>query len=267
MQSIITTIKRLRRERRLTHKSIADRLNMARSTYSKIESGDTALDIERLINISKVLDVPVTEILKENGDPVFSSIVDELEMMLLLTHEQLSQIKYRMVAYENLTLQQKEILRKKGFNTREEYEDTPLGGRIYEFGPRRLFRFMVENCHMSVLFERNLIKDEHWRKRWEDYLKSRANISFGFKNDGGYYYEDKNEIEIDDHDYFIVNIILLKLPGGKEEYYQFAMRDFPEGFDEMDAVEYIKTKKGAWDGDIVCFTTDGYDPVTEIFVP
>jgi transcriptional regulator with XRE-family HTH domain len=266
MDNIKTTIKRLRKEKHLTHKSMGERLNMARSTYSKLESGETKLDCTILVNISKVLDVPLSDIIKENGDPVFKSFSAELDLMLLQTEYWLSQMKYSMIPFSKLTTEHIKLLKEKGFNTKEDYENTPLGGRIYDFGPRDLFRFMVENCGMSVLFERSLITNEHWKKRWNNYLKSKEKISINFNKVEDFVYEDKNEVQVDDHDYFLVYIFQLKFSGGKEQYFQLAERNFPEGADEFDALELIKLKTGALDGDIVCFTTDGYDPVTDIFV-
>lgn len=247
MDKITTTIRQLRKKKGFTQKSIAERLHMARSTYSKIESGNTALDYERLVNISKVLDVPVSEIIKENGDPVFKSIAEELSLMLLQTDDQLSEKLYRMIQYQDLKPEHKKLLQEKGFDSQEAYENTPLGGRIYAFGPKDVFLFMVQNCGMEVLFQRNMILNDYWTKRWKTCLK-----------------REGSEIEIDDRDYFVTYIFMLKMPGNKERWVQFAERDFPEGADEWDALDYLKEKTGALDGKIMCWGKDGYDPVTEI---
>lgn len=264
MYEITSIIKQLRKKKGLTQKTMAERLHMARSTYSKIESGNTALNYERLVNISKVLNVPLTEIIIENGDSIFKSIAEEFSLMLHLTEYWLSEKLYRMVAYKDLKPEHKKLLQEKGFNNQEAYENTPLGGRIYEFGPRDVFRFIVENCGMDVLFRRNMILDDYWNCKWKKYLKEKSKTSIDFNADEQFYIGNKNTIEIDDTDYFLVYMIELKMPGNKNRHVQFAERDFPEGVDEWGALDYLKVKTGALDGDILCFSIDGYEHITEI---
>lgn len=260
MKNINERIKQLRKQKGFTQESMAERLHIARSTYSKLESGNTKLDHDRLINISKILDVPISEI----DDPVLKSISDELSLMLSQTNEQLSEKLYRVIPFENLTSKHFELLRQKNFDNKDAYEDTPLGGRIYKFGPRNVFGFMIENCGMEVLFQRNLILDDYWIYRWKEYLKSKEKIKMFFDENGKFNIEDNNDIEYDDKDYFLVYMILLKFTGNKEQCVQYAERDFPEGVNEWEALEYLKNKTGALDGEILCFSIDGYDPVTEI---
>ena len=261
MDKITKTIKQLRKQKGFTQKSMAERLQMARSTYSKLESGNTKLDFERLVNISKALDVTIVEII---DDPVYNSISEELTLMLFSTDYQLSGKLCRTTPYEELTAENLQLLRKKGFDNKEKYEDTPLGGRIYAFGPRDVFRFMVEDCGMETLFRSNLIKDSYWTQKYQEYKKQKDKISICLNENGQIEYEDKDHIEIDDRDYFVVFIIELIMQGNKDRWVQISERDFPEGTDERGALEYVINKTGALSGQIMCFSLEGYGPEFEI---
>lgn len=56
-------IKRLRENKNYTQEYMSDRLNISQNTYSKIETGGIKLTVERLKQISEILDTPVEEIL------------------------------------------------------------------------------------------------------------------------------------------------------------------------------------------------------------
>jgi transcriptional regulator with XRE-family HTH domain len=243
---INSTIKRFRQQKGFTQDTIADRLCMARSTYSKLESGSTTLPYEKLVKISEILGVPVYEIIQENGDLFFKSLFDEFSLMLTLTEYTLSITHYEMIPYDSLQPEHLALLLSKKIFGRKAYEATPLGGRIYKFGPKEAFRWMVENCGMAVLFQQRMIKDEYWLKKWKAYK------------------EDLNpQFEIDDEEYFDVFVIMLTMPGGERKLVQFAERDFPEGADEWDALNYIVEKTGAQDGELMAICNQ-YDPVSEI---
>lgn len=95
-------IRRLREAKGFTHQTMAERLHIARSTYSKLESGKTELNYRTLVNISKALNVPLTIIIKDNSDTDFKSISDELAIMLFQTHHQLTKVHYEMIPYNEL---------------------------------------------------------------------------------------------------------------------------------------------------------------------
>lgn len=52
-------IKKIREFKNYTQDYMANKLGMSQNSYSRIESGQTKLDIDRLKEISKLLDVPV----------------------------------------------------------------------------------------------------------------------------------------------------------------------------------------------------------------
>ncbi|MCJ8167130.1 helix-turn-helix domain-containing protein [Pontibacter sp. E15-1] len=201
---------------------------MARSTYSKLESGSTGLPYEKLISISRLLDIPVYEIIHENEELFFKSLVDRFSLMLLLAEHIIVEAMYRMVPYEDLQAKHLELLLPKGFSTREAYEATPLGGRVYEFGPKEAFERMMQHLGMQILFEEKMIKDDYWLKRWKAY-KDKSNPEF----------------EIDDREYFRMHIIMLSMSNREERLVQIAERDLPEGADEWDVLNYVVEKTGA----------------------
>lgn len=260
---IATRIKRLRKQKGLTQKSIAQILHMGRSTYTKLENGSTQMKHECLRNISKILGVPMTEITGET-DVTFS---EDLATMLWVMDENLSRTFYKIVPYKELTPTHIKLLKQKGLNSKAIYEDTPLGGRIYKFGPRDLFRYMVETCGMNILFKRSMINDDFWLTKWSNYLIEKEKRLSNFDKDSKTVFKDENEVEIDDYDYFISYLAMLNMAGGEERWVQFSGRDFYEYKDEFEALEYIKIKTGALDGSIMCFTTTGYDPIAEIIRP
>ena len=56
-------IREFRKKKGLTQINIADKLCLSQSAYAKIENGHTALDIHRLMEIAKLLEVPISDFL------------------------------------------------------------------------------------------------------------------------------------------------------------------------------------------------------------
>lgn len=63
MQKIKITLKKLRKEKHLTQQTIANRLGISVRAYSKIEAGETSLNIERLRDLATVFDLNMPELL------------------------------------------------------------------------------------------------------------------------------------------------------------------------------------------------------------
>lgn len=59
------TLKRLRKNCGFSQQQVADSLNIDRSTYSYYEIGKTTPDVNTIIKLSKIFDVPYTEIFEE----------------------------------------------------------------------------------------------------------------------------------------------------------------------------------------------------------
>ncbi|MBY0426616.1 MAG: helix-turn-helix domain-containing protein [Cytophagales bacterium] len=270
MEKVNITIKELRKKKGITQKSMAERLFMSRSTFSKIESGNTNLYYDTLASISKILDIPISEIIKENEDQVFKSRENDLSLMLYQTNYWLSEKLYKIVPFNELSIKQKKLLKEKGFDTKEKYENTLLGGRLYKFGPKDVFRHMVENYGMDVLFKRKMLFDRYWNLKWEKYLKDKEkwnalleenDFESLFDNER---FDENGDWEIDEREYFSVCYILLSMPENKQKLVQFARRDFPNGADESEVSEYLMMKTGALFVEFLSEGFEGYDPVNEI---
>ncbi len=68
-----TKIKQIRELKNLTQEFVATQLDLSTRAYSKIESGETQLTINRLNEISKVLEVDPLEILGFDHQQVFNN--------------------------------------------------------------------------------------------------------------------------------------------------------------------------------------------------
>lgn len=59
-------IRKLREAKDLTQEYMAHELNISPKTYSRVESGESALKVEHLLKISELLEVPVEDLLSPN---------------------------------------------------------------------------------------------------------------------------------------------------------------------------------------------------------
>ena len=59
-------IRSLREFKKITQEELAEKLAMSTSGYSKIERGETRLDIERLQRIANILEVNVFDLMPQN---------------------------------------------------------------------------------------------------------------------------------------------------------------------------------------------------------
>ena len=64
---IAKTLKKLRQNIGYTQQQVADALNIERSTYTYYETGKTMPDVNNIIKLAKIFNVPYSEIL-ENGE-------------------------------------------------------------------------------------------------------------------------------------------------------------------------------------------------------
>lgn len=61
-------IRTLREQKQLTQEDVAERLFMSVSGYSKIERGETRLNMERLEQIAEILEVDILELLSQKSE-------------------------------------------------------------------------------------------------------------------------------------------------------------------------------------------------------
>ncbi|MCR5890332.1 helix-turn-helix domain-containing protein [Hymenobacter sp. J193] len=244
-------VRLLRQKQGITQQQIADHLCMSRPAFNKLENGKTGMAVEMLQRIAKFLHVPVSQLLQGMPEPASTAWTD-IDMMLEMTYHHLSWDKLKVVAYDDLTPAQLALLAIKGFASRNTYEDTPLGGRLYAYGPQHVADLMLYNLGMSTLFEQDLVNSSEWKQRYQLFKQARA---AGLT---------EPEPEVDEQEYFVVFHIGLEMPDRTETSVQLAERDIPDGMDEHEALERLILKAGALDGYIGAFSLTGYDPFTEI---
>lgn len=58
-------LKAIKEQRRLSQEEMAEKLNMATTTYARYERNETNMDLETLAKVSKALEVPLQEFLPE----------------------------------------------------------------------------------------------------------------------------------------------------------------------------------------------------------
>jgi hypothetical protein len=183
--------------------------------------------------------------------PVLKS-EEKLARMLYQTENVLSFERLRAVPYEKLSLAHLALLAKKGFASREAYENTPLKGRFYAFGPRDVFAQMMEVYGLSVLFEEKLIQDAYWLAKWEAYTAAPQHE------------EAVLAASLDEQDYFLVYLLAITMPDSSTRGVQVAARDFPADLGEEARVQRVVEKIGAASADLIAYTEEGYDPILEI---
>lgn len=65
-------IRFLREQKKLRHEDMAERLGISPSTYQRLESGETRMDVERLKKIAEVLEVNPDDLL--NSEPIVFNV-------------------------------------------------------------------------------------------------------------------------------------------------------------------------------------------------
>ena len=63
LASIGEQVRKLRKKKKMSQEELACQIGVSVITVSRIESGTTTMNIQTLMNLSKILDVPVDEIL------------------------------------------------------------------------------------------------------------------------------------------------------------------------------------------------------------
>ena len=75
------TIKKLRRLRSLTQEEVSQQLGISAQAYSKIENGDTKIDVERLYQLAGIFGMEVRDVLEWAEDS--SATISRGEMLML----------------------------------------------------------------------------------------------------------------------------------------------------------------------------------------
>jgi transcriptional regulator with XRE-family HTH domain len=82
MSELYLKVKAIRIEKKLTQKDVAKEIGMNQSNYTRIESGLTALTIERIEELAKVFEMTVSEMINYEGGEIGKSEVSEYLMYI-----------------------------------------------------------------------------------------------------------------------------------------------------------------------------------------
>lgn len=77
--SVVSKIKRYREARNFTQSYMAEQLDISQNTYSKLESGTIKLTVDRLTQISNILNVQVEDILSSSDDQHFNFLNSNID--------------------------------------------------------------------------------------------------------------------------------------------------------------------------------------------
>ena len=77
MEKIIKKINEIRNRKGFSYENMAHDLDLSVSAYRKIETGETKLTVERLVDISKILETPLDEFLDVNSQKNFNQEIKE----------------------------------------------------------------------------------------------------------------------------------------------------------------------------------------------
>lgn len=77
---IAKNLANLRKEHHLTQEQMAEKLEMSKNGYAKLERGETKLNIEHLQQIANVFNIDVVDLLKESGD--FSFLIGDNSFLI-----------------------------------------------------------------------------------------------------------------------------------------------------------------------------------------
>ncbi len=82
---VLENIKHYRKLKSLSQEEMSDRLGMSQNNYGKIERGDTELTVVRLVEISKILETPIFELVGEDLNGIVELIKQTYETQLKYT--------------------------------------------------------------------------------------------------------------------------------------------------------------------------------------
>jgi transcriptional regulator with XRE-family HTH domain len=77
MEKIIKKINEIRNRKGFSYENMAHDLDLSVSAYRKIETGETKLTVERLVDISKILETPLDEFLDVNSQKNFNQEIND----------------------------------------------------------------------------------------------------------------------------------------------------------------------------------------------
>ena len=110
MVTISKNIKRLRQNMGWSQRQMAEQLKISVPAFSKIESGITDINIKRLTQIALVLDIPVVDLMADDGEnsqSLHQQRVKQLKVKLSKKEEEIIKLQQQVIAQYEQIRQQK----------------------------------------------------------------------------------------------------------------------------------------------------------------
>lgn len=183
-KNYLDNLKRIRTEKDISQKDMAEKLGFAQNNYSKIERGLVELSVSRLYEIADILEVSVLKILGEDDDAQKSIIqnyiikIEELEKEVLL-----QRIMKNMVTYLTRRINGKEHDNMEDYDNAEwrkfdksdlEVLDNNLKSSFADFFDGTIFPNLSEDDKNRIEQKKTKTKEERekiTKDRFESYKK------------------------------------------------------------------------------------------------
>jgi len=110
MENIIKIIHFIRNKKGFSYENMAIELNLSTSAYRKIETGETKLTLERLIQISKILETPLHNFLESYLTDLDINVSNDFEKkdaygvykkLVLLQEKRIEELEKRLEEINN----------------------------------------------------------------------------------------------------------------------------------------------------------------------
>lgn len=141
---VLEKIKEYRKRKLISQEEMSDMLGMSQNNYGKIERGDTELTVVRLLEISKILEIPVFELVGEDLNEIVDLLKQTFETELsyykmeakknevIVKHLMKDLDYYREILFQRVLIDKEEFSRKGNYNLASALVTSNLDGEDYE---------------------------------------------------------------------------------------------------------------------------------------
>ena len=77
MEDVLDRIREVRKQKGYSHEYVANELNISQVAYSKLEKNETKLTVERLYQLSKILETPVEDFLLAKKGNIYNQTFND----------------------------------------------------------------------------------------------------------------------------------------------------------------------------------------------
>lgn len=111
MSDFSKNIRRIREAKGYSQEYVAGKLKISQRNYSKMESGEINISINKLLEICEVLEVEITDILGADGKHVYNNVVSTQKGngFVINQAEKNVELYERLLSEKNLLLEEKDI--------------------------------------------------------------------------------------------------------------------------------------------------------------